>query len=443
MVVVRGDHRVNDIKLRQRARRAVPARPARTRSRRGSARRLHRPGRRERARSCSTTPSRRRRLRRGRQPPDYHLRGVEPGRDFPFERADVRTVEAGDTVDGHPITHRAGDRGRQHLQARHALLRAARRHVPRRAAASEQLDLDGLLRDRPGAHRRRGGRAVRRRAGHLVAARARAVGRRARRRWASPARPSARPPRRCTRELRDVGVDVLLDDRDAGPGEKFADAELLGCPLRLTVGRRTLESGARSRCRCAAGARTTRRRAAGGRRRGGGRAVAEPPVERSEPPGSTVPAPDAAWTARAPPPPADAGRRAAATRGRSPTRSASCALALIPVFLVARALQPTTGPTPLPAVLFAVIAWGDYADGIAARVTGQYSRLGALLDPVVDRLLVISGVVVCWHFELLPRWALAVLVARELLMLVARRARAAPRRRAARSTGRAAGRSGR
>jgi prolyl-tRNA synthetase len=39
------------------------------------------------------------------------------------------------------------------------------------------------------------------------------------------------------------GVDVLYDDRDHGPGEKFADAELLGCPLRLTVGRRSLESG--------------------------------------------------------------------------------------------------------------------------------------------------------------------------------------------------------
>ena len=43
--------------------------------------------------------------------------------------------------------------------------------------------------------------------------------------------------------LRDAGVEVLYDDRDLGPGEKFADAELLGCPLRLTVGRRSLESG--------------------------------------------------------------------------------------------------------------------------------------------------------------------------------------------------------
>jgi prolyl-tRNA synthetase len=38
-------------------------------------------------------------------------------------------------------------------------------------------------------------------------------------------------------------VEVLYDDRDLGTGEKFADAELLGCPLRLTVGRRSLESG--------------------------------------------------------------------------------------------------------------------------------------------------------------------------------------------------------
>jgi prolyl-tRNA synthetase len=43
--------------------------------------------------------------------------------------------------------------------------------------------------------------------------------------------------------LCDGGVEVLYDDRDAGPGEKFADAELIGCPLRLTVGPRSLQSG--------------------------------------------------------------------------------------------------------------------------------------------------------------------------------------------------------
>jgi cardiolipin synthase len=86
------------------------------------------------------------------------------------------------------------------------------------------------------------------------------------------------------------------------------------------------------------------------------------------------------------------------------------------VFLVV-AFSSADGTGALPATLFAVIGWGDYADGITARVTGQYSRLGALMDPVTDRLLVVCGVVVCWHFHLLPRWALAVLAARELLMV--------------------------
>jgi CDP-diacylglycerol--glycerol-3-phosphate 3-phosphatidyltransferase len=95
-------------------------------------------------------------------------------------------------------------------------------------------------------------------------------------------------------------------------------------------------------------------------------------------------------------------------------------LALIPVFL-GLALS-TDDPRYTPAtVVFAVIGGTDYLDGIAARLTGQYSRLGALIDPIVDRLLVVSGVIVCWKFELLPRWALAVLAARELFMLLASR----------------------
>jgi CDP-diacylglycerol--glycerol-3-phosphate 3-phosphatidyltransferase len=92
-------------------------------------------------------------------------------------------------------------------------------------------------------------------------------------------------------------------------------------------------------------------------------------------------------------------------------------LALIPVFLVV-ALSSDDGTSAAAVILFAVVGWSDYLDGIAARVTGQYSRLGALLDPLTDRLLVIAGVVVCWRFELLPRWALALLVVRELFMLV-------------------------
>ncbi len=91
-------------------------------------------------------------------------------------------------------------------------------------------------------------------------------------------------------------------------------------------------------------------------------------------------------------------------------------LALIPVFLVV-AFDSTDGEGAAPAALFAVIGWADYLDGFAARLTGQYSRLGALLDPVVDRLLVVSGMAVCWHFRLLPRWAIAIVIARELFML--------------------------
>jgi cardiolipin synthase len=91
-------------------------------------------------------------------------------------------------------------------------------------------------------------------------------------------------------------------------------------------------------------------------------------------------------------------------------------LAGIPVFLVV-ALTSRGGHSALAAVLFAVIGWGDYLDGFAARLTGQYSRLGALLDPVIDRLLVVAGMAVAWRFDLLPRWALALVIARELLVL--------------------------
>ena len=91
-------------------------------------------------------------------------------------------------------------------------------------------------------------------------------------------------------------------------------------------------------------------------------------------------------------------------------------LALLPVFVVV-AFSSGDGRGVDVAMLYWVIAIGDQLDGLAARVTGQYSRLGALLDPLTDRALVICGAAVCWHFELLPRWALAVLAARELFML--------------------------
>jgi cardiolipin synthase len=92
-------------------------------------------------------------------------------------------------------------------------------------------------------------------------------------------------------------------------------------------------------------------------------------------------------------------------------------LLAIPVFLYL-AFNSDDGHDPWAWGLFWLIAAGDYVDGFVARATGQYSRMGALLDPVVDRLTILSGAAVCWHFELLPRWALAVLAAREVVMLL-------------------------
>ena len=100
-LVVRGDHRVNEIKLGN-ARRVVPP------CARGGVRRAVGPAGfigpvdidvpillDDAVDPARTSPA--------PTSDDAHLRGVEPGRDFPFTRADVRTVEAGDTVDGHPI----------------------------------------------------------------------------------------------------------------------------------------------------------------------------------------------------------------------------------------------------------------------------------------------------------------------------------------------------
>ena len=82
------------------------------------------------------------------------------------------------------------------------------------------------------------------------------------------------------------------------------------------------------------------------------------------------------------------------------------------------AFESGDGRATAPALIYLGITLGDYVDGFLARATGQYSRMGALLDPVVDRLTVLCGAAVCWHFELLPRWALAVLAVREVATLV-------------------------
>jgi phosphatidylglycerophosphate synthase len=141
--------------------------------------------------------------------------------------------------------------------------------------------------------------------------------------------------------------------------------------------------------------------------------VAEPPL-RDAPPRLTVRRLVGLDRSGPPPPQTQAGQPL--RPWTLPNAIGFTRLALIPAFLIV-ALSSSTGVGAPEATLFGVIGWGDYADGIAARVSGQYSRLGALMDPVTDRLLVISGVVVTWRFELLPRWALALLAVRELSML--------------------------
>jgi cardiolipin synthase (CMP-forming) len=139
--------------------------------------------------------------------------------------------------------------------------------------------------------------------------------------------------------------------------------------------------------------------------------VAQPPVERRRLTFRRLSGLD-----RSGPPPPETQAGAPLRPWTIPNAIGFVRLALIPVFLLL-AFSSGDGKSTAAVIVFAVVGWSDYLDGITARVTGQYSRLGTLLDPLTDRLLVVSGVVVCWHFELLPRWALAVLAARELFML--------------------------
>src|SRR6476469_5478186 len=120
---------------------------------------------------------------------------------------------------------------------------------------------------------------------------------------------------------------------------------------------------------------------------------------------------------RSGPPPSQTQKGAPLNPWTIPNFVGYARLAAIPLFLYL-AFSSGDGRSAAAAAVFWAIAVGDYVDGFLARATGQYSRMGALLDPVVDRLAVLSGAVVCWHFELLPRWALAVLAVREVVTLV-------------------------
>jgi prolyl-tRNA synthetase len=177
----------------------------------------------------------------GANRPDAHLRGVEPGRDFSFEPVDIRAVEAGDNVNGHAIRiepaieagniFKLGTRFSDPLGATY-LDESGREQLiwmgsyglgPARiaAAAVEQFaDDQGISWPRS-----------------IAPFDVELVG------LGKDGTEERELAERLYGELREAGLDVVYDDRDAGPGIKFADAELLGVPLRLTVGRRTIEAG--------------------------------------------------------------------------------------------------------------------------------------------------------------------------------------------------------
>jgi prolyl-tRNA synthetase len=242
MVVVRGDHRVNDIKLRRALGEAFrPAQQDEISAKIGPPGFIGPVGADVRVVLDDAVATGGGGYVAGANRPDRHLRGVEPGRDFPFTRADVRSVVAGDTVDGHPITiepaievgniFQLGTRYSEPLGAtyldehgkEHPIVMGSYGIGPARiaAAAVEQFaDEQGISWPRSLAPWDV----------ELVA-------------LGKAGTPEREVAEGVYRELRAVGLDALIDDRDAGPGEKFADAELLGVPLRLTLGRRSLESG--------------------------------------------------------------------------------------------------------------------------------------------------------------------------------------------------------
>jgi prolyl-tRNA synthetase len=171
-----------------------------------------------------------------------HLRGVSPSRDFESYEMDVRTVEAGDAAPGggtiaiEPAIEvgnifKLGTRYSEPLGATYLDEDGGEKPVvmgsygigPARivAAAIEQgADERGIVWPPTLAPWQV----------HLVS-------------LAKPGEPEREAADSLYEELRERGAEVLYDDRDAGPGEKLTDAELLGCPLRVVAGRRGLAKG--------------------------------------------------------------------------------------------------------------------------------------------------------------------------------------------------------
>ncbi len=240
MVVVRGDHRVNEVKLANALREPFrPAHEEEVRARVGPPGfmgpvGLEVPVLLDGAVDGGGYVA-------GANEPEHHLRGVQPGRDFAFETVDVRTVEEGDTVGGSPITIEPA------IEVGNIFKLGTRYSVPLGATF-----LDETGQERPiwmGSYGIGPARVAAAAAEQFADERGIA--------WPKAIAPydvevvalgkadteERAAAERLAEELDREGLAVVLDDRDAGAGEKLTDAELLGCPVRLTVGRRTLAAG--------------------------------------------------------------------------------------------------------------------------------------------------------------------------------------------------------
>lgn len=86
---------------------------------------------------------------------------------------------------------------------------------------------------------------------------------------------------------------------------------------------------------------------------------------------------------------------------------------LIPVFVVVFS-SPTPARSLAAAALFLVAALTDLLDGYLARRHSQVTKLGRLLDPIADKLLVLSGLILLVQFDRVAAWLAILIIAREL-----------------------------
>lgn len=86
-------------------------------------------------------------------------------------------------------------------------------------------------------------------------------------------------------------------------------------------------------------------------------------------------------------------------------------IVLIPVFVFTVYHHPFVG-----AIVFGIASITDLLDGYLARRTGQITKFGIILDPIADKFLVISALIVLVDMERLPAWIAIVIIVREFLV---------------------------